>query len=431
MHYIPFIYFSCLTYYFWQKHRTFDLSVYMSLLFCITSLCCVLMVIGGFLSEKGGGVLVDGEVPEFGIIPTFLYCGLITITIIPFSYIRPEKLINIRNTHRFTIFAITLFIVLQGVLVLYLVGDFLSDLLNGDFRELKNAQYAGDITPADSKMLTMPMPLQVMYIFCNLSLLGLPLFFYYSCIEKRSLWLSVLPLVASISPILRGMLSADRTEIIHFGLMFLFCIVFFQKFLTKKTMGFLWITSIPIIAVGLAYVVAVSTSRFENEDEGAIGSMLEYAGQSYINFCYFYDHHNPDLYYVEREVPLTSYLLFKKQYSDTKEDRSSKEGFFIGVFASHAGSWLIDTGVMGAILISSFFAILCCIVIHRYNRTEFDIADVLFIYALGAVPTFGIFYYRYHSIAYSLILLTAGLLFLFAKIDFIWSDYHHQKIEQT
>lgn len=420
MHLVPLVYFAGLTYYFWQKHRTYDVATYMSTLYTITSICCVLMVMGGFMNRQGGGVLVDGYEPEFGIVPTILYCGLITLTILPFSFIRPEKLEDITNVHRYVIYGFTLFIVLQGLIMYYLVGDSITDLLNGDFKFLKDSHYSGNISPADAKMLTMPMPIQVMYLLSFMTLLALPLFFYYTCVEGRSLWLTSPLLAVSISPILRGVLMADRTEIIHYGLMFFFCLVFFQRFITKRVRNFMLAVSLPVLAVGVTYIVAVSASRFENEDEGASGSMLEYAGQSYVNFCYFYDNHNPELYYVERELPIVSYFVFKNQYVETKEERTAREGFFIGVFASHIGSWLLDVGVVGAILISAFFAFICCLVINRYNRTEFDVSDVLMLFALGAVPTFGIFYYRYYTVATAFVYLAAGLLFLFSKYIFVW-----------
>ena len=424
---VPFIYFSALTYYFWQKHKIFDIATYMSLLFVITSLCNILMVQGGYLQ---GGVLSEGWEPEFGVIPTILYCGLITLTIFPFSFVRPEKLQNISNIHRYVVFAFTVFIIIQGVLVYYLVGEFLSDLLNGDFKDLKDASYDGDITPADVKMLTMPAPLQILYFLSLMTLLGLPLFFYYSCVEKRNLWLTSPLLLVSVSPILRGMLAADRTEIIHYGLMFGFCLVFFQSFITKKVKYFLLAISVPVVAIGITYVVAVSSSRFENDDEGAAGSMLEYAGQSYANFCYFYDNHNSDLYYIERELPLTSYFVFKNQYAETKEERSAKEGFFIGVFASHIGSWLIDVGVVGCVLICVLFAAFCCFVIKWYDRTEFDIADVLMLFTLGVVPTFGIFYYRYYSLQTAVVYAAAIMLYIFSKFVIVWKNKQNKEIDK-
>ena len=420
MHFVPLIYFGGLTYYFWKKHRTFDVAAYMSLLYTITSLCSVLMIVGGFLSANGG-VLFDGWEPDFGIVPTILYCGLITLTIIPFSFIRPENLETISNVHRYLIYAFTLFILLQGLVMFYLVGDSISDLLHGDFKFLKESHYAGNISPAEVKMLTMPFPIQFLYLLSFMTLLGLPLFFYYSCVEKRSLWLTVPLLAISISPILRGILMADRTEIIHYGLMFFFSLVFFQKFITKKVRNFLLLASLPVLTVGGTYIVAVSASRFENQDEGTSGTMLEYAGQSYANFCYFYDNHNRDLYYIERELPVISYYVLKSQYIDTKEERTAKEGFFIGVFASHIGSWMLDTGVIGSILISVLFSLLCCLVIKRYDRTEFDIADVLMLFALGTIPTFGIFYYRYYTIGTAFVYVAAGLLYVCSRFIIVWT----------
>lgn len=418
MYFVPFIYFSALTYYFWQKNRAYDLATYMSTLFSITSFCCVLMVLSDHMS--GSGVLVDGWEPNFGVIPTILYCALITITIFPFSFINIKQVEHIGNVHRIFLYVFTGFILLQGLTIFLLTGNFLSTLLQGDFKYIKDAGYAGDITPADAMMMTMPLPVQMMYLTCTITLLGIPLFFYYTGVEKKSIWKTAPILAVSISPVLRGILSADRTEIIHYGLMFLFSLVFFQRFITKGMKKFLLLTTIPTLAIGIVYIIAVSTSRFENTEEGASGSMLEYAGQSYVNFCYFYDYHDRELYYIEREFPMTSYFIFKDQYTDTKEERSAKEGFFIGVFASHVGSWFLDTGVIGSLLICIIFAVICCLVIKRYNRTEFDIADVIMIFTLGAVPTFGIFYYRYYSIATAFVYVAAGILYLFSKYIFVW-----------
>ena len=176
MYLLPFLYFAGLTYYFWQKNKTFDLAVYISSLFMVTSLCGVIMVLGDFM-QGSGGVLVNGWEPEFGMVPTFLYCALITITIIPFSFVRVEKLKKINNLHRYIILAFALFIMLQGLVVYYLIGDSVMDLLNGDFKYLKDAAYGGDISPADVKMLTMPLPIQILYLTCFMTLLGIPLFF--------------------------------------------------------------------------------------------------------------------------------------------------------------------------------------------------------------------------------------------------------------
>lgn len=419
MYLIPLVYFSALTYYLWNRNRIFDVSVYMSLLYVVTSICCVLMMITGS-TQSSGGVLMDGWSPDFGFIPTILYCGLITLTIWPFTYLRPEKIERITNTHRKTLYLFSALILIQGLLMIYLVGDSVADLMNGDFKDLKESAYQGDISPADVKMLRLPLPFQVLFLTSHLTLLGLPLFFYYSCVEQRSLWLTVPLLIISVSPILRGIIIADRTEIINFGLMFLFCLVFFRKFMTKKIRVFFYIMSVPVVLLASVYFIAVSMSRFEDNDEGTGGTVLEYAGQAYPNFCYFYDNHNSDLYYLHREFPITSFLFFKTQYPDTKAERSAKEGFFIGVFASHVGSWMLDGGVMFASLLSVVYSLICLLVIYRRNRRQFDVGDVLLLFALSNIPIFGIFYYRFYHMVLALQLLMAFMLFVFSKFVIVW-----------
>ena len=89
MYILPFMYFLSLTAYLWRRHRTFDVSVYMCSLYTLTSFCAIILVEANMLD--GGGILFYGWEPELGVVPTFLYCFLLTITILPFSLIRTEK----------------------------------------------------------------------------------------------------------------------------------------------------------------------------------------------------------------------------------------------------------------------------------------------------------------------------------------------------
>ena len=118
--------------------------------------------------------------------------------------------------------------------------------------------------------------------------------------------------------------------------------------------------------------------------------------------------------------------MFNSQYADTKTERTAREGFFVGVFASHVGSWLLDVGVIGAFVLSFLFALISLIVIGRFNREVYDISDVLMLFCLVTIPIFGIFYYRYYSAPLAIQYLVAGLLYLFAKVSIVW---HKDKTE--
>ena len=167
-------------------------------------------------------------------------------------------------------------------------------------------------------------------------------------------------------------------------------------------------------------MTAVSSARFEDRDEGTAGTVLQYAGQSYLNFCYFYDNANPNLVYPQREFPILSFFLFKSEYANTKDERTAKEGFFIGVFATHVGAWLLDIGLAGCIVYTIFFAFVCSLLIKYYNRTEFEITEVLLIFVTATVPIFGIFYSRFYNYAIALQYLFAGILYFLSRYRFVW-----------
>lgn len=427
MHFIPFLFFCALTYYLWKRHHVLDVAVYMSALFTITTACAVIMVQYNYM--EGSGVLFDGWSAELGFWPTLLYCALVSVTIIPFAIIRTEKIVSITNNHRYLLLMLSLGIVMQGLLMYYLVGTSISELLNGEFSDLKNAGYSGEQSVIDIKVLGMALPFRLLYFSCYFSTFGMPLFFYYHCIEKRALLLTLPLLLSSFSPVLRGMVMADRTEIIYFGQMLVFCIIFFWHTFSRRFKWGLGLMTIPAAILALSYVMAVSASRFEESDEGTNGSMLQYLGQSYVNFCYFYDNHNPDLVYVERELPISSFLLTGSQYTTSKDERTAKEGFFIGVFASHVGSWLIDLGAVGATLLCGLFALGCVLIIKTYDRDTYDIAEVFMLFILASVPIFGIFYYRFYNMNIAIQYALAFALYLFSKVEVVLTRHNDENLE--
>ena len=427
MIYIPFIYFFLLSCYLWFRHKTFDVSVYMSSLYTVTSFCAILLVLGNNL---GGGILYQGWEPELGVAPTFLYCFLITVTILPFSLIHTEKLTHITNNHPLLLYGFVGVLFLLALLNLYLVADSTRDVLNGDLNDVRMSHYQGEQTVADVRLLSMPGPVRFFYTLYPTTILALPLFFYYTCVEKRSLWLTSILLLISLSVPLRCIQAVDRTEIILYGQMFLFCLIFFRKVLTSSVKRLLFWSSLPVLTLVMMYLTAVSTARFEDKDGGTVGSTLQYAGQSYLNFCYFYDNANPDLIYPQREFPILSHVIFKSNYSETKDERSAKEGFFIGVFATHVGAWLLDIGLAGCIIYTLSFALVCILLIKYYNRKEFEITEVLLIFIVATLPIFGIFYSRFYNFSNAVQYLLVAILYFLSRYHFVWSRNEQSTNEQ-
>lgn len=419
MYLIPFVYFTALTVYLWYRSKNFDVAVYMSLLYTITSACCVIMVLGNML--EGSGVLFNGFEPELGLVPTVLYCCLLTLTIIPFHLIKVDKLESIGNRHPKILFLFSLMLFAQFLLNTYLVADSTMSVLNGDLNDVREAHYNDEMSLADVKAASMPYVLRLFNYLNYTTILALPLFFYYTCMEKRSLWLTSCLLLASLSGPLKAIQAADRAELILYVEMFVFCVIFFKKHLTSGLKKLFLCAGVPFVIIGVVYLTAVSMARFDKTDEGASGSVLQYAGQSYLNFCYFYDNADPNLIYTQRETPVISHVFFNTSYGEVKEERTAKEGFFIGVFATHVGAWMLDVGVVGAVMLSVLFSLACLYVVKYYNRTEYDVSDVLMLFIFATVPIFGIFYYRFHGFYIALQYVFAGIIYILSKFEFKWS----------
>jgi hypothetical protein len=160
-------------------------------------------------------------------------------------------------------------------------------------------------------------------------------------------------------------------------------------------------------------VFSVSTAQRKG------GQVLQYAGQGYLNFCYFYENADPNLLSAEREFPIISYTVLKKDYTEVKETRSAQQGFPITVFATHMGAIMIDIGVVGAIIWAILYALFCLYVIRYYHREEFDISELLLLFCLGTIPVFGIFYYRFFSFFIAIQVVFVLFFFILSKYKFV------------
>lgn len=414
MVFIPFIYFSLLTYYWWKKHGCFDVCVYMSSLYAFTSFFSIVIILGDMLGD--GGILFDDTDVELNPLPTFIYCILLTVSILPFSLIYKKEIKVIKPFPPFVADIVSWILIVVSFINLYLIIDSTADILGGDLEAVRAAHYDGLLSPAQVKAETMPFVLKYLYYLNTSTLLALPLFFYYSCFEKRSWWFKGLVLFSSFSQPLVGIQTADRAEFTLYGLMFVFCIIFFHKFFTRKMKRTLIFISIPFVVGIVTYMVAVSVARFKTTSGGAETSAVQYAGQNYINFCFFWENADPSLITAEREFPLLYHTVMNIDTDDERRgDRGGELGFFMSVFATFIGDILLDLSFPGLLIWLTYFFLLSLLVIKRSHREEFDMADIMAIFVLAVIPIFGVFYYRYFYFTYTLMLILTALLYFLTK----------------
>lgn len=408
---LPFVYFSLLAYFLYRKQGGVTVAVYMAALYALTGLCAIITILTGNLGEDGG-ILYENSNAEFGIIPTIFYCVVLTAVIWPFARFNTVRLKDVSLVNGRVLDVFGVFLILMSLLNLYLVADSTLDILNGNFAELRKSFYEGEETLAQLKAQSKP-GLSYIYLLNIITIFALPLAMYNICEGRREWWFNGLLLFASLSMPIAGIQSADRTEMAFFGIMAVFTLVMFWPRLTTKIKITLGIVAAPfVIAMGV-YVSAVSNDRFENSYAGSTGSVIQYVGQGYINFCYIWDHAKSDYIATEREFPLLNRVLTGTvSDGERRSQRSGEQGFFISVFPTFIGDILLDLSLPGMIIWVLAYIAIC----HHFipNTEDEDIqveaGDYLVVFLLGIIPAFGVFYYRFFSFKSTLMILCVVLV---------------------
>ncbi len=417
---LPFIYFSLLAFYLYRRQGGMTVAVYMAMLYAFTGLCALATTIGGYLGEDGG-ILYDNNNAEFGVIPTVLYCGIITATIMPFTRFNTARLEKTPVlVNGLVLDLLGVFIIAMSLLNLYLVADSTMDILTGDFAELRESHNSGEESLAQLKAQSMPY-VSYIYLLNNVCVFGLPLSFYNFSQGRRPWWFNTLLLLASLSEPLAGIQSADRTEATFFGLMALFTLILFWHEVTTRFKVVLAIVSLPIVAAIAIYLAMVSNDRFEKTYGGPAISVMQYVGQGYINFCYFWDYAKSDYISTEREFPLYNRITTGTvSDGDRRNVRSAEQGFFISVFPTFIGDIMLDLTFPGMVLWIIVFIAICHRVIPDTSDpdTEVHASDYLVVFLLGIVPTFGIFYYRFYNFKSTLMIKLVIAVILLSRYAF-------------
>ena len=427
---LPFIYFSFLTYYLYRKQEGFTISVYISALYSFTALCAIFTILGGYLGEDGG-ILFENHNAEFGLLPTIFYCAIITATIWPFTRFNNRKIkdVELLNPRILDLFGVCM--ILMSFLNLYLVADSTLDILNGDFAELRQSVYEGEESPAQLKAIR-TFPLYYIYLFNIITIYALPLAIYNITHHRCAWWFNGLLLFASLSKPIAAVQTADRTEIAFWGLMALFTLVMFWHKITTKVKITLIAAATPfVIAMGI-YINAVTTDRFEKSYAGPAGALMQYVGQGYINFCYFWENANTDFIATEREFPLYN-RIFTGIISDTERRNvcSAEHGFFISVFPTFIGDVMLDLTLPGMLIWIIAFIAICYRLIPSTDDpdTTLHAGDYLIVFMLGIIPTFGIFYYRFFNFQSTIVVLSVLLVAYLSKHTFSLVEEEEDKEE--
>lgn len=407
MTYIPLVYFGCLFVLMYQRHKQIDIASIVSLIFAVSGLFSVLIDINRYRSY-------DTYNYEISIEAAALYCILLTLCILPlskcniFSRIQIEPARNVKLIKLLSVVSIIWFL----LTVFFSWDRFLFILMSGEMAEIRGDLYKG-ITE-DSWMLSLPGPVRFTFSLLNL-LFGCPwvLIFlgFYSMIGNRvPLLYSYFFLIASLSGPYNGILGVDRSSSAYWIMSAATLFVLFRNQFPSKIKRQLSVLGLVAFVGVIAYLASMTIARFGERDSsgGALGSLISYFGQSYINFCYFFDKYDLPYHHFGIVFPFSSEYIFGVPSGGVtiQQEMTWLSNKQTGVFYTFIGHMIIGIGQFWAIMMTMAYSFFSFKTLGNINRkNEIDIVSLYLYFAFASVVLLGIFgnYYASPAKTFSLV----------------------------
>lgn len=391
---VPFIYFSLLCAYFVIRHKRFEVSALLALLYAVSGLASIPVYLNDTIGAEYGTTL-----DHVGVIPTILYCGLLTLTFLPFHFMHSEKIVKIEEPKPWLFNILSwLFIFTMICTVIDFFADIKDVLTGGALKAVRDVVYHEQVeTQLTGWQYYMALPET---LFSALAMLAIPFFFYSICFLKRGVIFNVLLLLASTTSVIKAITIAGRTQIIYWVFIFAACYLFFAQFMKVKHKIAIQIVFGVIGGLIIFFFVAVTLSRYNEMADVIMEMVTMYVGQPFVEFCYFWDHFHTDFISFQRLFPFTHQFILHVDM-DLEVYRSkvyAQSGLFIGVFFTFLGDLLIDIGRIGMMIYVFFYHIVVRLFLRRKQEDTMPFYQILIWFICMLVPLEGLFYYSFHTV---------------------------------
>lgn len=404
MHYLPLIFFSLLFVYIYVR-RGIDASAYVTLLYVVSSF------FGIIYYDQYALPMAQWSCT---FIPTIIYCGLIALSIYPIYRFNTNNLQQIKiPSIRIINWLIYLYFGIFVLLIYAYREDILFRLLYGDFAELRSDVHEG-LNKVTQYGGVLGLALLFANILATMSYIMIPVFFITRSFIRRSWWFSAMAILGSLPAVVEGILGIDRSKAFYWVVIFGFSIVVFWKHLQKKARKTVVLVAVVLLSAVAFYLSAVTVGRFEDTADGTEGGVISYAGQSYVNFCYFFENYdNGETFSTRYLFPATHFWLLGDYDGAVprQEELTLRTRMETGVFYSFLGSFIVDNNQKGPFLFMVIYLSLFALILHNKRKYSVSFEAFLCFCFLTIIPICGFILYLYTS-PYTTISIIAILTFV-------------------
>lgn len=379
--------------------RGFSKKIWLGAVYLISVYLLMLVFSIGWLEE-------NPDLYRPTLIPTIVFCFTMLLFLIPFFKIgRVLQITGFKNElqqNRFIRMGYTISIIL--ILMMMVISPAITNAFDIGLEDVRSDMYAGE-SEIFSASITERFGRYMLKWMANLSYPMLIMFFYSTCFLRGYTWLKVLLFVSSISRIFFTMSVGSRSSVIYYLLFFIVCLILFYPYLNRKTKALMFSLASVFLTLIIGYFIMVSTMRSARTGNDYL---LRYAGQSYANFCDYFDNMNWHAYTLRRVLPLSSYLLGGKwSLAEYDIEVYNKTGMELGQFSTMMGTILIDLSIIGLIVYSLLYNRIANYVM---KVKTFDITQLLWLGIIIQVPLHGVFYYSLHTVEASAAIIMTLLI---------------------
>lgn len=411
MVFVPFIYFTFLCVCFRIKHGRFEVSAYLAALYALSAFFSIVVFQKNLFD-------IRYEIQSISSLPTFIYCGLLTLTFTPFSALHSEDIKNIEQPKMWFFNALSyIFIGTFFITIVALVPEIIDNVRSGEILSLRYTIYDdSERVKLTGIRYAMAIPST---IFSPCSPLMVIMYFYSVCFLNKKRIFNALLLLSSFTPILSAILISGRTQIMYWIMVFVACYLFFYPYIDRRTNKTIIIFFSIFGGLIILFFIGVTLTRWE-ESELAISALERYAGEPFLQFCSFFERANFVEPHFQRLFPFTHYFILGQDidlfvYREILYDQS---GIYANVFNTFLGDVMLDIGHVGMFIYAILYTLLTRWALKRNDRQLMPFYQLpIFIICL-LVPLEGLFFYSFHTVRMSYYIIETFIICFIFKYSF-------------
>lgn len=397
---VPFIYFTILSVIFYLRNRKIDLACFTTIIYAVSGFFSILI---DYSQLRG----FDTKYYNISPYATFVYCALITLCVIPISIysnakikciepIKKEKLLK-RLAWLFAIYFIFNLLMSLSDIIFILTSD-MGELRGLLYKDEFSAGWLGRLNP----IIRLPFSFMNMLMGCPWIFMLLGFFSFF--IQKLPVKYMLLFFIGSLSGPLNSIIGVDRSGMAYYLISLGACYLIFAPYMDKSHKRKITIALGILVAFIILYLTTLTNSRFEESDggqlSGSIASLVSYLGQSFINFCYYYDTFSTPDPSLQVIFPFTYQYFIGTEHVGTvglQKYLTLITGKSTGVFYTFMGHISITTGNVIMVIYCLSLFIISIILLKRRRNSVINLKQLFFYFLFASIYFLGLFAHFYGS----------------------------------